>query len=502
MIDRSAKKSVLRALLQFISRHFPLQRISIATLGGEGLEAVLWLKAGIPFEHGFLLESHQLTRRQLEALHLPYRIWCNLKTFPKRVRRGLPPNNGLDVLHLDLKGSLQRIVPSFKPLIKPLLGQGKVRCLALTVADARSNAGLRKARLVRKYLESILGEETDQLSNQLLAEQRAIKRLRPPTLPHILGPGADPAKGTQKEMGIVATLLQLLQENRVAVIPVDMERYVYLSRVTGHTWRMRSYFFWFKEFKPTKTLTWPRAFVRRWLTSPLYFVEEKKTREVRIARKKHMQKTKGDDFPLLLSLTQSLASVDRGASQREFQKLLSLANARGSATDEVQEQLKALQNGVEKAAQQLLRLGRGLEPKQVTKQPVVKKTVPSEAPLGNKLPKKLFAKVLLLKARATGDEPYAQAQEQARLLLGLPIEGHTRRLACVYAHTQGKFIPGFVYAIMHNDCLNTKEKHALLADLAQAYSVIGGKKITAAQLIRQARPPQNNLAAHNTKRKK
>ena len=148
-----AKQKVLKFFLDFIGSVVPVEDARIATLGGQGLEARIWQGAGVPHDHGWLIERKKALSRELIE-ELPYHYTNGLETFPRVFRSVEGSDAMLDGLHLDYCGTVEprlQEIGAVLPLIVHNIG-----CLAVTVSDQRRNLSLRASRTVfRSFFQKV-----------------------------------------------------------------------------------------------------------------------------------------------------------------------------------------------------------------------------------------------------------------------------------------------------------------------------------------------------------
>lgn len=265
MADMEAKELVVDRFLAFVARRVPLPLARLATLGGYGIEAKAWQSAGIPPEHGSLIEVDTGLARMLIKEHR-YRVHEKLKDFHHVMRNF---NETVDGFHLDLCGTVdERVAGEFAPALPFILGSTG-RCLAVTVADARRNAALEQWRDVFAEGKGLFGRNTAMdLFRETVAMQRQIPVKKYPDLPAHFSRGFDAAKGAKREFGLLVEMADLLCRHKSTL--AHMERYVYVSRYKERPFRMRTYLFHFGEGgskDPEVTLA------RKWVESPLFFLD-------------------------------------------------------------------------------------------------------------------------------------------------------------------------------------------------------------------------------------
>jgi hypothetical protein len=255
------KEQVIRLFLGLLSPHVPLAEARVATLGGQGIEAKIWAESGIPPEHGSLIELNRTQGNRLIENHR-YRYHNRLGTFCVNLTGQHGAAAQIDGFHLDLCGTVtEQILSDFAPLLRLIL-RSTGRCLGVTVADQRRNIALEQWPEVLEKGERLFGGHAAEILENLEAQQQQL-----PTrddLPSFMRT-FDSHKAACREFGLMVELIGLFQTHR-AWAPVEIARYVYVSRYGGKPFRMRSFFFRFARFDP------PRSgldVARTWVTSSL-----------------------------------------------------------------------------------------------------------------------------------------------------------------------------------------------------------------------------------------
>lgn len=260
-----AKECIALQFLEFLSRWVALPQARLATLGGLGVEAKVWLGAGIPPEHGSLIEIESGLARTL-IKNYPYRTHDRLGAFHHIIA-----NYGetVDGFHLDLCGTVGADIASdFAPTL-PFILRSTGRCIAITVADARRNHALEHWSVTLSKGKELFGRNTAlDLYRELVATQRQIPVRRHPDLPAHFNKGFDPVKGAKREFGLLTGMTELLCRHKSTLNA--MERYVYVSRYHDRPFRMRTYFLHFSEGGSRDPEV---ALARRWIESPLHFLD-------------------------------------------------------------------------------------------------------------------------------------------------------------------------------------------------------------------------------------
>lgn len=262
---KTPKGRVIQKFLDFLSRYVPVNNARLATLGGEGVEAGIWEKAGVAPKHGWLIESSR--RRQRKLVKNTRFLFVNRLSAFHNIVKGLGRKaSGIDGFHLDLCGTLHGKVVGDFALDLPLVFKSKGKCLAITVADARRNITLEQWPDVMRKGGELFGNRTQSIIRKLEAQQRNVPVRS--DLPEFIA-AFDPLKAARREFGLLVEIAQILKDRRIFVDV--MERYIYVSRYSGHSFRMRTYFFHFNGRGIN-----PYALVELWLQSPLSFYKSGK----------------------------------------------------------------------------------------------------------------------------------------------------------------------------------------------------------------------------------
>ena len=257
------KGVVLKLLLTELQKLIPLDSAQVATLGGKGFEANIWLEAGVPPENGWLIEKDS---KRLTGLikGLPFHIVGELENFA-RVFKAVNGSEDLHFFHCDLCGSLEPSAHLLEPVI-PLLLSGSSKLLAITVSDARRNLSQENFPLVFESAKQFSSEsQTVALFEKLFHEQVEIPRL-------LTGRLSNPEKGAQREFGVYYTLANLLTTKAFEGWSVgNIHRYIYRSKaMITRPWPLRTYLFRFTECK-SKPIG---KLINTWNVSPLIYVAD------------------------------------------------------------------------------------------------------------------------------------------------------------------------------------------------------------------------------------
>lgn len=276
-----AKTRITRSALTRLFRLVPVDTAHVATFGGQGVEAGIWLEFGVSPENGWLVERSKKEQKKLMDRY-PFQISCsNLQRFPNVFREKRGADAGLDFFHWDLSGTVDCVSREL-PVILPLLIQGKGKLLAVTYADSRANASLKEQETLKKVGQRVFGEAVFSLllesltelyrhepldgvtenfvTSEALREQRsrntALREIG--ALLHLLFacasiPGIVPKSSLQtpiealhgffdKKIGL-RQFLRVLQRTYLPVRLEAVEKSVYVSRYSATPKRMRHFLF-------------------------------------------------------------------------------------------------------------------------------------------------------------------------------------------------------------------------------------------------------------------
>jgi hypothetical protein len=258
-----SKKIVLNRFLDFVSEFVPLNRARLATLGGHGDEAVVWTERDIPHENGWLIERNRSRGVNLIAKY-HYHVQNQLSTFSQILSGFGKEKAFIDGFHLDLCGTFGKNSRKNLQSVMDLLLASEGRCFAITIADQRRNRVLEEwSRFYRRGIR-IFGRSTASLFyNRFVSEQSALPVRSPKNLPAFFK-HFDPTKAAKREFGFLVEFVDFLSNWQISF---KLERHVYISRYSGKSFRMRSYFFHFEDGKNTK----PSEIAKRWFKMPLCF---------------------------------------------------------------------------------------------------------------------------------------------------------------------------------------------------------------------------------------
>lgn len=527
------KVQVLEALLAFVSRYRPLDQCVVATLGGRGLEAELWLKAGIAGSNGFLIERGRNSSRALLRRNFPYRHTDRLGQFARKLRTLKGQRASLDLLHVDLCGTMEPKLDDVKSLI-PLVARSRAQCLAVTVADMRRNLTLEtplpdvKLRAGRYLVPQTAAEG---FFNELLLQQKELPTtIDLPAFFH----SADPAKGAARELGVFASVMEALnpRPGRTMVVPDAIERYVFISRWSGRPFRMRSYFFHLKRTR--NNLIQLLAAENVWRSSRLCFLKNGETTVIAAADRPRSTEVSNFAYMVTSYAAKSPQPDIQPAGEEptmieaetKYEHLRKLAEAAGGKALTDFKELAARNRGLEMAFSAVAQVMQGLTPDSgapagITPATGQKTPRPSAAAEVNDrmtavrlaealrlLPTKLKASVMLLTAAAEAGSTNVSKLDPGAVsavykLLGLGRKKSRHRTAgAMLARTQGRFAARFVHSIMQNLDFPSVYSVVLGDHLAALYSQLLGRTITYSDLIQRPELLHRKTAKPSTASKK
>lgn len=452
------KKAIVEQFWQDVRARIPLPQAQVVTLGGEGLEAKIWEQQGVPPKQGWLIERGRESRDRL-LQQFPFRHHRNLHTFTNAFQSIHGKKQGVDALHADFCGTIEPKIDEVL-FVTPLLWRAKTRMLAITVADARRNRSLENFSRVEQRAQTQLGTAAAQsFLDHLRSEQQTLACFTQPNGSN----GFSPEKGAQRELGLFVEFLKIVKTRGGWRLPISIKRYVYVSHYRG-SFRMRTYCFQFSdEVGPLHEV------VERWKSSPLYQGQAEKI--------------------ILVSsctpLTSATTILPKRENRMSHEKLRQVAMACGGEIQAEFESLLARAQSSEVSSSALAKIAAvfqevtstPLSPAQSTLAPVSPRTKPKEK---TDKPNHLSVQMKLLRAKTQGDDALEEAYKDATQLLGLnrgrQAKSARRTLGALLAHTQGRFRRRFV--------AHTIEAFGeeVLTELAELYSIIDGKPVTADEL--------------------
>lgn len=451
MQQESPKEFLIRLYLELLLSFIPPQDAVVATLGGKGLEAKVWLELGI--REGWLVERKRALSRAL-IQSLPFHHCSNLEALPSVMEAVFGARAPyIDFLHLDLCGVLEtkESIRIYGPLL-PLVLASRARCLAVTVADQRRNLTLEHFDAVLTRANDLLGSDFVQhVLAHLHAEQELVADQ---------GFGApDTRKAALREFGTLFRLAELFIQSG-ATVPFEVQRFVYQSSNgrNAHTFRMRSYHIQFSA--PDAPAADQRHFARRvvkaWLSGSLQVVQSGGVQRVLTPPSTHkeiiimssMKLTLEERFPNATRVLPSILQSDFGT---EVAELLSIADKEAKETVGTATVLDAF----ERLAQQF-RAGEVVQ--KPTEQPVL---WDDETDLGLKL--------RLLRASQSGDSELFEAAKRRVIAVKKWQKDKRagRRVGGMLARTQGKFRAGYLAALFV--AVDEAQHERLLAELLGLY---------------------------------
>ena len=457
-----SKHRIIELFLEFVAGFVRLDSAKLATLGGQGLEASIWHKRGVPAQQGWLVECDRDLSMDLVRKYR-YRYCKQLDSFPHAFEARWGTKKGIDSFHLDLCGTFEPNSKTFGQTI-PLIMRSKGRCFAVTVADQRRNTSVEKFIGVFEELGKLVGSRMAESFYYALEEEQ--ERL----IPSGVGETADPTLGAKREFGFATSLLSRMREAKAYELD-RIERYLYTSERGGQPFRMRTYFFHFsRKGRGRRKLLDPRAALRLWQKSvPQYVDGEGKLISISNATptpqkgKEAVMKQEKQTVVPYANLA-AFVAMSSPPIQAEFNKLIEDA-AVGTRLRAAGLTLTSV-NGVAK---------------KLAVAPVGAATPASDA----KLDSSIAVQIGLLIAKADSEKAYAKAVDRAFVALGLTGRKHAKKrnhvVGALFARTQGKFRGNFVKRV-----LAAKMPLGTTAELAKAYSAIEGKTITVEDLEKEA----------------
>jgi hypothetical protein len=455
------KEQMLRLFLQFIFKYIEPKNAIIVGLGGEGREAVIWHEVGIVGQNGWMIERDKSRSRHLireVVRQLGYQYHPSLATFPRAFGAINGREAKIDALHLDFNGTLESNIPDAKSLI-PVVARGRGRCLAITVADARANQSVENFSEIENRLGRLLGYRYDRMLNCLYAER-----------------GEERELAVMREVGVFNSLLDVLKFYGRYAIPVQLSRYAYVSHTSGQGFPMRTYIFRFSK-KP-KRMTEKKfacSLYRMWFQQPLHNLNHPAQSSDRTKETVEMKKTGTLQTP-------------------ELDAFIGMASA------EVRAQFEARMNHgvVESMLQNLVTDLRGVLDKYATNghvpvtpagKPETSTSVRGKGKDASKHSKKRQAApnngqlldigISMLKARAKSADALSKLKESLRLKHFPRKKGGMRIIGGWHACTVGGFKSRFLKRLAAD---RPTEMETLLPKLAEWYSKIEGKELTAEDL--------------------
>lgn len=270
----TTKQVVQKFLMEYLSKILPLRSAQVATLGGRGEEVAVWQECGVSEKHGWLIERSRSARTTIGQT--AFRLHNSLLSFPRFFGSVNGPGAGVDLFHLDLSGTIEAAQAELECIL-PLVLKSTGRCLAVTVSDSRRNETLENWRQARSSADRLFGRAHVTAALDVLVPQ--LDALPKPQLSEAAPSffsrgGANPVKCARRELGFITTLVQALGLKGLP-LPVDAQRYVYVSEYAGtKSFRMRTYLVHFAGGPvPRQTVSKGErtGFLSRWLKTPLFF---------------------------------------------------------------------------------------------------------------------------------------------------------------------------------------------------------------------------------------
>jgi hypothetical protein len=514
MRDTSSKRVVVRSFLDFVRQYVPLNEARLGTLGGEGLEAVVWLKAGVRWSNAWLVEHNQKLRDKLVERGYPFKMWPQLATLPTRLRAVYGDETHLDGFHLDLKGTIENGLQEVRPLL-PLIAASRGRCLAITVADMRGFASGVVEKMTLPSLHEQLGQSKADSLIQELSEQ--LSRIPKPVVPlPKFMQGGDPWKSALREAWVFSSLLSILTLDELCLTIRAMQRFVYISRVSGHPYRMRTYLIRFDRLvKPISPAMMQKA-SRVWQTSPLTYINQTSVTDLEkgVAMRQAIEPVKPADEPSVLrGLVEALVPVDGGRAKREYEELL----AESKGYKELSSSMNVLMSAFDRARVALPSSPVAAQPQplpvanpparpaptpvRTRKKAVRTKAEPKPAKATRKAEScQIVDTVALLEASLEDQTRYDEVKQDVARGRGL-AKLTARELGGYMSRVSGKNLPDFVWRLIKKYPLSQDSPgvgNDLVMRLAAAISKRSGTTVLPEELVVQAKP---HLSVNKTKRK-
>lgn len=473
------KITIVKRFLDFVGQYVPLDQAILGTFGGEGLEAHLWEEAKIPGEHGWLVECDSLLFAHLKR-ELPYHCVKSPEELPPRI----------DSFHVDLNGTLQQSEQVIRLLFR-LLRRGHGKCLAITVADKRRNMGLEHFASIRKEVTRLAGlAATKEFMEHLLKAQHALPILSEDEreLPTFFE-GSDPDKGAKKEFSCAACLLLALlgeqQETNQVLLPVKIERYVYISRYRAHAWRMRTYFLHFQPQVIHDAAYAAQSFLSCWGNSSFFTVQDEIVQTVVAESYNCPSLTPSQEIRMPnTSKLRLVVQAVGGEVQEEYNQLVEAASGAAAAAKFMHE-VRMLLNGTPAASEAAPAIVSQSETATEATAPAPvrrrgrprKQATPVPANNGTKIEIALD----LLRAKAEGEDSYKKATAVACRALGIARKrNRLRTIGGMMARTGGGFRRDFVKRAV------AAKGQQILGDLANWFTKIDDQTVSVASLKREA----------------
>jgi hypothetical protein len=268
-MQKTTKEKVIQIFLNMVNCFVPLARAKLATLGGQGIEAKLWQEHGLPPENGWLIERSRDRARQLIAGHR-YRTHNQLQTFHQILAGYGEEQAHIDGFHLDLCGTFGGALVKIFSSILPLVLNSDGRCLAITVADQRRNVALEQWPQYQRRAKHLFGNRYASFYTAIKNQQERVPVRQGVELP-VFFRSFNADKAAKREVGLLVELSGLLCQLKLVKQPVEIERYIYVSRFHGRPFRMRTYLFHFGQNTGRVT---GRMFADTWISSKLVYVND------------------------------------------------------------------------------------------------------------------------------------------------------------------------------------------------------------------------------------
>lgn len=472
------KLHILERFMRFVTKRVAAAQLRIASLGGNGLEAEVWAKAGVQRDSAYLIErSRKLSRVLIHGGRFQYTK--DLRGFPA-IFQALHPDERLDAFHLDLNGTLlSQYVRQAQPIVAMVIrSQG---CLAITEADQRRNLSIEQYPVIKARLAKRLRQGVHSLYHAFLHEQKSVEWSDKTT---------SPTKGAQKELGTFEHVLALFRLSATEyAIPDEIQRFVYVSRHRHGSWRMRTYFFRFGSKRAGNLVEATRLLHQQWVANPLHFKPEEIQEEVVSKMASDRNESK---------LAALVSASNNPEIQVEYEDLAARAAIphisvvrRERALGHLRDALEMLMEDPGAIVQE--------SPVNDAETPVEAKEKPARKRRRSRRRKKAVEPNGLPEPPKNGDLVYVQLQmlfaaaggkldqfkNDLRTRFNVSKHSAGRVVGAWFARTQKKFRPDFVARVIENTPAD--KLPGVLAKVARAYSKLTGVEVSADQLKAEAR---------------
>ncbi|MDO8492412.1 MAG: hypothetical protein Q7S34_02120 [bacterium] len=462
----SPKERIVRFLLAYLEGFVELPKAVLATLGGDGLEALIWQSLGVSPDNGWLIERATKKGARLIA-KFPYRNSSRLSDFASTFKTHRGDEASVDLFHLDLCGTIEPEIEGLTGIV-PLVAESSGKCLAITVADQRRNRSLLEWDKVWQKGKNLLGgEETEDFFSALTAQGNKLS-----VRANKEGINGNALIMAKQEFGLFIRFLTLLEkEMGRRLVPETIQRFVYHSHIGQHKrrFRMRTYLVRFGETqKALPQENFRQQLVSVWQESRLTLLT-KRGLSIINQEKEKLMKQQVEQYSTLIAL----ATAAGGESLKEMNGLLGeLESVRASAKLQgLIEQIRTL----------------------VGKAPVANytgdiKIVPAVRHGREQLSEE-EVQLALLAARAKGEKAVKQEIERLVKVLGLGRKKNRYRIMGAHMARTGALKPGifrnnFVMRVTAGK--SAQEMRSSANVLSQYYSAITGRNVSVETLFKDA----------------